>query len=55
MTGERMNKLYVQVVLGGIPEFQDEEEKEFYESLVKEIGETERNSDKPIQWWIPSE
>ena len=55
MTGERMNKLYIQAVLGHIPDFQDEEEKEFYEGLVKEMEEAEKNSDKPIQWWVPSE
>lgn len=55
MTGERMIKLYVQAGLGLTPEFLDEEEKEFYESLVKEMEETEKKSDKPIQWWISSE
>ena len=55
MTGERMNKLYVQAMLGVIPKFQDEEEKEFYERLVEEMEETEKKSDKPIQWRIPSE
>lgn len=55
MTGERMNKFYVQAVLGVTPEFLDEEEKGFYESLVKGMEETKKNSDKPIQWWIPSE
>lgn len=55
MTGERMNKLYVQAVLGVAPEFYDIEEKEFYEDIVKEMKEKEENSDKPIQWWITSE
>lgn len=55
MTGERMIKLYMHAIVGEIPDFQEEEEKEFYESISKEIKEAEENSDKPIQWWIPSE
>ena len=54
MTGERMIKLYIEAIAGKIPDFQDEEEKNFYESLVKEMKETEEKTDKPIQWWIPS-
>lgn len=55
MTGERMTKLYVAACLGRKPELKTDEEKKFYNNLVKEMKETERKEGKPVQWAIPSE
>jgi polyhydroxyalkanoate synthesis regulator phasin len=55
MTGERMTKLYVAACLGRKPEFKTEEEKRFYDDLVKEIEESEATTGEFVHWVIPSE
>lgn len=55
MTGEKMNKIYAQVCLNEKPELKTEEEKRFYNNLIKEMQATEKESSKPINWAIPSE
>lgn len=55
MSGERMNQIYVMVCLGQVPQLKDEEERTFYNNLVKEMAEKKQKSEEPIQWVIPSE
>lgn len=55
MTGERMNKIYAQICLNEKPDLKTDEERRFYNSLVKEMRAEEKASPKRIQWAIPSE
>lgn len=53
MTGEKANKIYIAIGLGSEIQLDNEEEREFYNSLKKEIEETRAKSDKSIQWEVP--
>ncbi|MGN0457445.1 MAG: hypothetical protein ACI4IL_00545 [Eubacterium sp.] len=55
MTGERMNQIYLQACLNENPNLKNEEEKEFYNNLIQEMQAAEKESEKPIEWVIPSE
>ena len=54
MTGEKMNKIYAQILLNEKPELKTAEEKEFYSKLLKEIRGAEKGK-KAIEWAIPAE
>ena len=54
MTGKRMIQIYCMTGLDAKPNLKTQEEKDFYNKLLKEMKEEEKNG-KPIIWDVPSE
>lgn len=55
MDGERATRLYVDAVLGAEPEFQDDEEIEYYTKIKKEIEEAKEKYSSNLMFEIPDD